>query len=181
MTENVNEPALIEEEAKDLYRTGKFQQAAEGFSQAAAFYLDRGKNLLAAEMRNNQSVALLKAKKHRLALDAVLGTDEVFLGAGDLLKQGMALANQATALQDLGEKQKAIDDFGRAAEIFKNSGEKEMYLQTMQSISALKLKTRNLPGALFSMQEGLEGLEKPNLRQKLLRGLLRIPQNIIDK
>lgn len=180
MTENKNEPALLEE-AKDLYRAGKYQQAAEGFSQAAAFYLDLGEKLLAAEMKNNESVALLKAKKPRQALDAVLGTDEVFQGAGDLLKQGMALANQATALQDLGEKQKAIADFVRAAEIFNNSGEKEMYLQTMQSISALKLKTRNLPGALFSMQEGLEGLEKPNLRQKLLRSLLRIPQNIIDK
>ena len=181
MTENKKEPALFEEEAKDLYRAGKFQQAAEGFSQAAAFYLEKGEKLLAAEMRNNQSVALLKAKKPRLALDVVLGTDEVFQGVGDLLKQGMALANQATALQALGEKQKAMDDFSRAAEIFKNSGEKEMYLQTMQSISALKLKTRNLPGALFSMQEGLEGLEKPNLRQKLLLNLLKIPQNLIDK
>ena len=180
MTENKNNPALLEE-ANDLYRAGKFQQAAECFSQAAAFYLKNEEHLLAAEMKNNQSVALLKAKKPQLALDAVLGTDVIFQEAGDLLKQGMALANQATALQDLGEKQKAIDDFNRAAEIFKNSGEKDMYLQTKQSISALKLKTRNIAGALFSMQEGLDELEKPNLRQKILRGLLRIPQNLIDK
>jgi len=58
---------------------------------------------------------------------------------------------------------------------------KEMYLQTKQSISALKMKTRNVIGALFSMQEGLDELEKPNLRQKLLRSLLRIPQNLINK
>jgi len=181
MTEIKNNPALLEKEAKDLYRAGKFQQAAECFSEAAAFYLKNEENLLTAEMRNNQSVALLKAKKPRLALDAVLGTDEIFQEAGDFLKQGMALANRATALQDLGEKQKAIDDFDRAAEIFKNSGEKDLYLQTKQSISALKLKTRNIAGALFSMQEGLDELEKPNLRQKFLRTLLRIPQNLIDK
>ena len=73
MTENKNKPALLEEEAKDLYRAGKFQQAAECFSQAAAFYLDQGEDLLAAEMSNNQSVALLKAKKPQMALDAVQG------------------------------------------------------------------------------------------------------------
>jgi tetratricopeptide (TPR) repeat protein len=181
MTENKNKPTLFEESAKDFYQTGKFRQAADGFSQAAAFYLDKGEKLLVAEMRNNQSVALLKAKKPRLALEAVQGTDLVFQQAGDLLKQGMALANQATALQEMGQKQKAIDDFNRAAEIFKQNGEKEMYLQTKQSISALKMKTRNVIGALFSMQEGLDELEKPNLRQKLLRSLLRIPQNLINK
>jgi len=181
MTENNNQPTLIEEGAKDLYRAGKFQQAADGFSQAAALYLDKGEIQLAAEMRNNQSVALLKSKKPRLALEAVQGTEEIFQEAGDHLKQGMALANQATAYRDMGEKQKAIDDFNRAAEIFKISGEKEMYLQTMQSISALKMRTRNIIGALFSMQEGLDELEKPNLRQKLLRNLLKIPQNLINK
>ena len=181
MTENDKKPALLEEEAKDLYREGKFQQAAEGFSQAAVYYLEIEEHLLAAEMRNNQSVALLKAKKPLLALNAVRGTDEIFQKAGDSLKQGMALANQATALQVMGEKQKAIDDFYKAAKIFKNSGEQGMHLQTMQSISALKLKSRNIAGALFSMQEGLDELDTPNLRQKFLRSLLRIPQNLIDK
>lgn len=181
MTENIKTPALIEEDAKGFYRAGKFEQAAEGFSQAAAFYLEKDDNLLAAEMRNNQSVALLKAKMPQLALNAVRGTDEVFLEAGDFIKQGMALANQATALKDLGEKEKAIDIFCIAAEIFKSNGEEEMYLQTQQSISALKLKTRNVIGALFSMQEGLEELEKPSLRQKFLRSLLKIPQKLIGK
>lgn len=181
MTENNDQPALIADDAKDLYRAGKFQQAADGFSRAAAFYLDQDQKELAAEMQNNQSVALLKAKKPRLALDAVLGTEKIFQEAGDLLKQGMALANQATAYREMGEKQIAIDDFSRAAEIFKISGEKEMYLQTMQSISALKMRSRNIIGALFSMQEGLDELEKPNLRQRLLRNLLKIPQNLMNK
>jgi tetratricopeptide (TPR) repeat protein len=181
MTKRPNNPDLPEEEAKVLYGAGKFLQAAEGFSQAADFYLDQGDSLLAAEMRNNQSVALLKAKKPRLALEAVTGTEQVFQESGNPVKQAMALANRATALQELDQKQQAIADFVRAAELFQESGEKEMYLQTMQSISALKLKTRNLPGAIFAMQEGLESLEKPNLRQKLLRKLLKIPSNLLDK
>jgi tetratricopeptide (TPR) repeat protein len=180
MTENINEPVLIERARKD-YRAGKFEKAAEGFSQAAYSYQTKGESLLAAEMKNNQSVALLKAKKPQLALDAVQGTDILFREEGERIKEGMALANRATALQDLGKKQEAIEDFNQAADLFKAGGEKDMYLQTMQSISALKLRSRNIPGALFSMQEGLEELDKPNLRQKLLRNLLKIPQNFIER
>jgi len=53
--------------------------------------------------------------------------------------------------------------------------------QLMQSISTMKLKSRNLLGALFSMQDGLEQVEKPTLRQKLLIKLLKIPQNLMEK
>jgi len=63
MTENTNKPTLLEEGAKDLYQAGKFQQAAEGFPRPPLFISIRGEKLLAAEMRNNQSVAHLKSKK----------------------------------------------------------------------------------------------------------------------
>ena len=132
-------------------------------------------------MRNNQCVALLKANRPHEALDIVRGTDLVFLEKGETLKQAMALANEATALKELGINQRAIERFSQAAAIFDQLNEKEMHLQTMQSLSGLKLKTRNIPGALFSLQQGLEDLEKPNLRQKLLLKLLKIPQNMIGK
>ncbi|NQS91884.1 MAG: hypothetical protein HQ574_05685 [Chloroflexi bacterium] len=175
------QPALFEKKGKELYKAGKFQQAAEEFDEAACLYLNQGNDLLAAEMRNNQSVALLQAKQPQLALEAVLGTAVLFQNTGNPLKEGMALANEATAHKELNNHQEAINKFSRAAEIFNHLNEGEMYLQTMQSISALKLKIKNIPGALFSMQEGLEGVKKPNLRQKLLKSLLKIPQNFLEK
>jgi tetratricopeptide (TPR) repeat protein len=168
-------------EGKELYTGKKYLQAAAAFSKAAADFMQQDWHLQAAEMRNNQCVALLKANKPRQALEAVQGTEKVFLDEGDLLKQAMAIANEATALKELGESPSAIEKFSQAAAIFDQLDERDMHLQTMQSLSGLKLKTRNIPGALFSMQEGLEGLEKPSLRQKILIKLLKIPQKMIEK
>ena len=132
-------------------------------------------------MRNNQCVSLLLAKKPRLAIEAVQGTSALFLEAGQITNAGMALANEATALKELGEKESAIELFTQAAELFRSVDEEDLYLQTMQSVSGIKLKSRNLIGAIFSMQEGIDGIEKPTWRQKLLRNLLKIPDNLLNK
>ncbi len=168
-------------EGNEFYAEKKYSLAAAAFSQAAQDYSNQGKILQTAEMRNNQCVSHLLAKNPRQALNAVTGTAVIFAERGDKLKQGMAIANEATALKDLGDNIQAIEMFLLAASLFDDINEPELHLQTMQSISALKLKNRNLPGALFSMLEGLEGLEKPSLRQKFLLRLLRIPQNMLEK
>ena len=179
MTENqIVDPAQLAEEAKALYQEGKFKQAAELFSEAAVYYLGAGEHCLTAEMRNNQAVSLLKAKTPQAALSAVEGTVEIFQEYGDFVKQGMALANQATAYQELGQPEQALDGFSQAAQIFRDHKEEELLLQTTQSISSLKFKDRNLMGALFAMRSGLENLEKPNLRQKILLNLLKLPDRI---
>lgn len=168
-------------EGKEFYSEKKYSLAAEAFSLAAQDYSNQGELSLAAEMRNNQCVSLLMAKKPKKALEAVSGTADIFEEEGDLLNQGMALANQATALKDLGDNQQAIERFILAAAIFDDINEPELHLQIQQSISALKFKTRNITGALFSMQEGLEGLETLSIRQRILLRLLRIPQNMLEK
>ena len=175
------EASLREEEGKELYTARKFQQASTVFSQAAELYLNQGQEQLSAEMRNNQCVALLQAKQPREALAVVKGTALIFKGAGDQTKQAMAFANEATALKDLGQNSEAIDKFTLAADLFTQLNETAMHLEVMQSISALKMKSRNLIGAVFSMQDGLEQVEKPTLRQKLLIKLLKIPQNLLEK
>ena len=172
---------FLAEEGKSLYRAKKYIPAADSFSQAAREYDVLGNILLGAEMRNNQCVSLLLAKKPRQALAAVQGTSELFLKTGQITKAGMALANEATALQDLGETASALDTFARAGELFQSVGEEDLYLQTIQSVSSLKMKSRNLIGAVFSMQEGLEGIDKPTWKQKLLKNLLKVPDRLLNK
>ena len=176
-----NQADFLAEEGKSLYQAKKYLPAAESFFQAAEEYEASGENLLAAEMRNNQCVSLLLAKKPRQALKAVQGTYTVFSTAGRMKEGGMALANEATALKELGDKEGALDTFARAGEIFRSANEEELYLQTMQSVSGLKFQSRNMIGALFSMQNGLEGIEKPTWRQKLFKKLLKIPDNLLNK
>ena len=176
-----NQADFLTEEGTSLYQAKKYLQAADCFSRAAEEHDASGESLLAAEMRNNQSVSLLMAKKPRLALEAVVGTSTLFREAGKLTETGMALANEATALKELGDKEKALEIFTQAAECFQSANQEDLYLQTMQSVSGLKFQSRNMIGALFSMQEGLERLEKPTWRQKLLKNLLKIPDNLLNK
>ena len=172
---------FLAEEGKSLYQAKRYLPAAESFSKAATEYDALGDVLLGAEMRNNQCVSLLLAKKPRQAVEAVQGTSALFLEAGQMKKAGMALANEATALQDLGEKKSALELFTQAAELFQAANEEDLYLQAMQSVSGLKLKSRNLVGAIFSMQKGIDGVEKPTWKQKLLKNLLKIPDNLLNK
>lgn len=182
MTEQDQSQAdFLASEGKSLYQAKKYLPAAASFQQAAESYQGSGDTLLAAEMRNNQSVALLLAKEPRQALDALQGTRAIFLEAGELTKGGMALANEATARKELGETEAALELFSEAAELFQGAGEEQLFLETMQSVSEIKMKSRNLTGALFSMQKGLQGIEKPTWRQKLLKSLLNIPDKLLNK
>ncbi len=175
------DPAQLVIDATDLYRSGKYIKAAEGFSEAAVLYDELAESTLSAEMKNNQCVSFLKANRPDSAWDAVRGTSEIFKQAGDRQKMAMALANEATALKDLGNNELAIEKFNEAAKVFRDLGETDLLLKTSQSLSTLKLKSRNIPGALFSMQEGLEAVVKPNLRQKILINLLKIPTKLLDQ
>ena len=171
---------FLADDGKSLYQAKKYLPAAESYQKAADGYHALGNSLLEAEMRNNQCVALLQAQEPRRALEAVQGTEEIFLEAGQLTKAGMALANKATALKELGRRESALEIFSRAGEIFQSANEDALFLQTMQSVSSLKFHSRDLLGALFAMQEGLEGVEKLTWRQRLLKKLLRIPDKLLN-
>ena len=100
MTDQTN-PLTLAEDGKKEYGKGNFKDAAGLFSQAAQAYASEGDELNAAEMKNNESVAYLQAGNAQEALQAVEGTEEVFLKAGDLKRQGIAISNRAAALEGL--------------------------------------------------------------------------------
>ena len=129
-------------------------------------------------MANNRCVSLLQLNQGQQALEAVRGTDQVFAEAGDIKKQAIALANLGTALEEVGEKEQALDHFQRSAELFSQIGEDELQVQVTRSASALQLKDRKPLGALASMRRGLGELEKPSLVQRWLKKLLDIPYNL---
>ena len=83
-----NQADFLADEGKSLYQAKKYLPAAESFSKAAAGYDELGNPLLGAEMRNNQCVSLLLAKKPRLAIEAVQGTSALFLEAGQIENAG---------------------------------------------------------------------------------------------
>ena len=167
-------PKLIADQASQRYQEGDFEQAARLFSEAAQAYQEAGNTIDAAEMRNNQSVALLQIDDFQGALDAVLETDVVFAEAGDIRRQGLALGNQAAALEELKRLDEAVERYQASADLLEKAGEDQMRALVMQSVAWIYIKRGKFFEGLFAMNSGLSGVKNPTLKQKILRTLLKL-------
>ena len=181
---NSNDIKTPKQNLKDgqrAYKAGQYEKAARAFAGAAEGFQVAGKILEAAEMRNNQSVALLQANQPEQAKQAAEGTAQIFAEAGDRKRQALALGNLAAAEEELGELQTALETYTQSAKILQEIDAPDEYAHIMKAISALKLRQKNPIGALASMELGLESVEKPSLKQKLVKKMLKIPSNFLGK
>jgi tetratricopeptide (TPR) repeat protein len=161
------------EAGKQAFQQGQYEQAATLFAQAAEQLTLAGDDLLAAEMKNNQSVALLQAGKAQQALQAAQGTETTFATAGDLKRQAMALGNQAAALEALHRFDEALQAYERSAELFAQAGESDLRATVMQSIAAIKLKRGQVTEAGIKMIGVIEAKQKLTLLERILRFFIR--------
>lgn len=180
MDEALN-PKQLSKEGQSAYKRGDHLAAARAFEAASQAYMAVQDSLNAAEMANNSSVAFLQAGDAQAALQIVEGTPEVFRLAGDIRRQAMAIGNQAAALEALNHLEEAIEAYQQSADLLKQAGEDQLRLNVMQSLSALQLRTGRQLEALASMKVGLDSAEKLSGKQRLIRKLLNIPFQMMDK
>ena len=162
------------EQGKQEYAKGNHATAADLFAQAAQVYADAQDELNAAEMKNNQSVALLQAGKAKEALDATDGTEEVFQKAGDLKRQGIAVGNRAAALEGLKKVDEALAEYERAASLLERAGEGDMHSIVRKAAANLNLKRGRVTAAQMDVYDSLRLVEKPSFTQRILKFLRRI-------
>ena len=164
----------LAEQAKQEYDRGQFKGAADLFSQAAQGYENVQDELNAAEMKNNQSVALLKAGKAEEALRVTDGTEEIFQKAGDLKRQGIAVANRAAALEGLKKLSEAMDEYNRAATIFEEAGEGDMHSIVRKATAEIFLKRGYISNTQMDVLDSLRLVEKPTFTQRILKFMMRL-------
>ncbi len=169
------------QEAKANFQHGEYSKAAQLFKAALDYYLACGDALTAAEMANNQSVALLKAGDAQSALSVLEGTDQVFEAAGDQKRLGMAFGNQAAALEAIGKLSEAENLYEKSADALDLAGEKELKAYALQSLSALKLRKRDQFGALITMQSALSSKKKLSAPEMVLKRLLRTVTGLLNR
>jgi tetratricopeptide (TPR) repeat protein len=163
----------LAEQGKQAFHNKNFDEAADLFNQAADGYTLGHDGLMAAEMRNNVSVALLQAGKPQESLAAALATDQVFADAKDIKRQGMALGNQAAALEALKRYDEAIEKYDLAAQLFAQAGEGDLRALVMKSSAAIKLKTGRVTDSAFKMMGSLEAKDTPSIFERILKFFLR--------
>lgn len=164
----------LAEQATQEYAKGEFVAAADLFSQSAQAYNNAQDELNAAEMKNNQSVALLKAGKARDALQATDGTEAVFQKAGDMKRQGIAVANRAAALEGLKQLNEAVAEYNRAADLLEQAGEGDMHSMVRKATAEIFLKRGYINNSQMDILDSIRLAEKPTFAQRILKFLMRM-------
>ncbi|RPJ29650.1 MAG: hypothetical protein EHM33_00260 [Chloroflexi bacterium] len=167
-------PTALAETGKQEYEKGSYLTAADLFLQAAQAYTSVQDELNAAEMKNNQSVALLQAGKAREALQATEGTEEVFQQSGDLKRQGIAISNRAAALEGLKKWNEALAEYDRAASLFEQIGEGDMHSIVRKAAANINLKRGHITDSQMDVYDSLRLVKKPTLSQRIIKFLMRI-------
>ena len=164
--------------AKRDFHKGDYKKAIEGFKYAWIIFQENDDPLNAAEMANNLSVAYLQARKPKDALEIVQGTDDIFKAHDEKSKQAMALGNLGAAYHSLKEFDKAEDAYTKSAQLFKETGEKELRSHVLKSLTAIQVRKGNQIGSIFTMQASLDAKEHLTLKDRILKFLLKIPQKL---
>jgi hypothetical protein len=89
-------------------------------------------------------------------------------------RQGMALANQASAMEALKRLNEAIDFYTRAGEALEKAGEIDLRVEVMQLLSALYLRRFKLFDAIIALQSALVAVKNPTPKQRFMKMLLFI-------
>ncbi|HEX5808513.1 MAG TPA: hypothetical protein VFY25_07585 [Anaerolineales bacterium] len=171
--EQLNSTALAEQ-GKQEYQKGSYLVAADLFLKAAQAYEAARDDLNAAEMKNNQSVALLQAGKAKEAFQATDGTEAIFEKAQDLKRQGIAISNRAAALEGMKKWNEALAEYDRAATVFEEAGEGDMHSIVRKAAANINLKRGRITDSQMDVFDSLRLVEKPTLMQRFMKFLVRI-------
>ena len=146
----------LDEQGKKEYAKGAYLAAAKFFAQAGQAYENANDPLNAAEMKNNQSVALLQGGKAQDALKATEGTEEIFAGAGDFKKW-----------------QEALAEYDRAAALFEQAGEGDMHSTVRKASANIHLKFGHVNSTQMDVYDSLRLVENPTFAKRIMRFLKR--------
>lgn len=160
------------ESATQAYQDARYDEAAEQFARAAESFEQAGDVLNAAEMRNNQAVALLQAEKAQASFEAAQPTLEIFEQAGDWRRLGLAWGNVAAALEALNRLDEAQDAYRKSSEYLGQAGEAELQAEVLKSLAAVQLRQGKLQNSAFSVLQEMGVDPKLPWWKRALRAIL---------
>ena len=75
-------------------------------------------------------------------------------------------------VESQGDKQHAADLYMEAIDLFTKAGAKDLVKHTYTALSKMKLKQRDVVGAMTAFDAGLEQLDNPNLIERMARKII---------
>jgi tetratricopeptide (TPR) repeat protein len=168
----MSDAPAVKEEGMKLYRAGRYADAAAKFAEAQQLFATIGDAKEVAECVNNRGVCWRQAEKYDEATAAFEEARPLFQSLNDLLGEGQVVGNLAAVVDAQGDKQHAGELYLEAIDLFTKAGAKDYAKDTYTALSKLKLKQRDVVGAMTAFDSGLEQLDKPNLIERMARKII---------
>jgi tetratricopeptide (TPR) repeat protein len=162
----------LKDEGIKLYHDGRYEEAAAKFVEAQTAFTIADDVKSAAEAVNNRGVCWRQAAKWTEATTAFDEARLLFQSLKDVVGEGQVVGNLAALADSQNDKVRAEQLYQEAIDIFETAGEKQLAKDTYTALSKLRLKQRNVVGAMTALDAGLEQLDKPNLIERLARKIL---------
>lgn len=167
----------LHEQGVALFRQGKLEAALNQFKEAltAASGDARGE----AEIYNDIGVVYKQLEDYPAAYQALNEAMLRFTELADKKGQAQALGNRASVKEAEEEFEEAVEIYKQSATMLEEVGESEMAMYVWQAISKLRLKQKQYIAAIGAYEEGIENMPDRSLKKKFMRGLLRMPGNLL--
>lgn len=168
----MSDAPAVKEEGLKLYRAGRYEDAAAKFAEAQMLFANVGNAREVAECANNRGVCWRQAAKFEEATAAFEEARPLFQSFNDLVGEGQVVGNLAAVVESQGDKQHAAELYQEAIDLFTQAGAKDFAKDTYTALSKIKLKQRDVVGAMTAFDAGLEQLDKPNLIERMARKII---------
>jgi tetratricopeptide (TPR) repeat protein len=169
---SMSDALAVKEEGMKLYRAGRYEEAAAKFAEAQQMFASGGNHKEVAECANNRGVCWRQAAKFDEATAAFEEARPLFQSLNDLVGEGQVVGNLAALVESQGDRQHAAELYLEAIDLFTTAGAKDYAKDTYTALSKLKLKQRDVVGAMTAFDTGLEQLDKPNLIERMARKII---------
>jgi tetratricopeptide (TPR) repeat protein len=178
----MSDAPAVKEEGLKLYRAGRYEDAAAKFAEAQLLFANAGNAREVAECANNRGVCWRQAAKFEEATAAFEEARPLFQSFNDLVGEGQVVGNLAAVVESQGDKQHAAALYQEAIDLFTRAGAKDFARDTYTALSKIKLKQRDVVGAMTAFDAGLEQLDKPNLIERMARKIIggSSSANVVD-
>ena len=164
----------MQEQGKDAYRAGEYEEALEAFEQARKLSAAAGDREAEVEALGSMGVVCVELENwddaHRF-LDQALDICE---DTGDQPNRAMVLGNLGMMHARQGDKESAAEAYEQAITIFQDLGETGYEKDVARQLSKLKLKKGSFLDAIGSYRDSLEEGEQATGTQKMARKLFRL-------
>lgn len=177
----MNDLAQSRDVAMELYRSGRFEEAAEQFGQAYQAHLAQGDWAAAARAANNRGVCLRQAAQFDEAEKAFGEARAIFQQHGDLSGAAQTMGNLATLYESRGNEARAIELYRETAKLLEQCNEPNLSRDTWLALGRLRLRRREWPLAFAAYEMGLSTATELTATQRALRALLKIARRVVWK